>query len=146
MQPLTREQILALIPHAGAMCLLDRVLRWNSASIHCHSDASHRDRDHPLRRNGGLVSVHLIEYGAQAAAVHAGLLARESGRPAPAGGFLAALRDVVLGQQQLDGIAGALYVRAACEMAGAQGMIYRFAVESAGAPLASGRLTIMGVG
>ena len=34
---LTKAEIAALIPHAGAMCLLDRVVHWDAEKIRCTS-------------------------------------------------------------------------------------------------------------
>ena len=48
-----RDDILQLIPHQGGMCLLDRVLSWDEANIHCQSRA-HVRADMPLRSNGRL--------------------------------------------------------------------------------------------
>lgn len=141
MQPLTRDRIQALIPHAGAMCLLDAVLEWDLAGIRCRAE-SHRGHDHPLRREGRLAAVHLIEYAAQAAAAHTALLTREQGA-APTGGVIAGLRDVVLAETRIDTVAAPLEIEACRSLGGPQGMIYRFTVRSAGALLASGRLTIM---
>ena len=67
-----------LIPHQGAMCLLDDVVAWDDQRIHARSD-SHRRDDNPLRSDGRLRAVHLCEYGAQAMAVHGGLVARAAG-------------------------------------------------------------------
>ncbi len=140
---MTGDQIAALIPHAGAMCLLDRVVAWSDGSIHCRS-ATHRDPVHPLLRDGRLAAVHLIEYGAQAAAVHGGLLAREGGGGALTDGMLAGIRDITLLGDDIHTSAAPLDIYAHREMGGAQGLIYRFEAQSAGATLASGRLTIMG--
>lgn len=142
MRGLTREQIRALIPHAGAMCLLDSVIEWDHAGIHCRSE-SHRREHHPLRRNGCVAAVHLVEYAAQAAAVHAGLLARESGDGPPPGGFLAGVREVELAEQSVDSVMTPLDIRVHRQLGGAQGVIYRFVVDSAGAVQSSGQLTIV---
>ena len=61
-----------LIPHAGSMCLLDTVERWDQDEIVCRA-SSHDDPDNPLSEDGRLAAVALVEYGAQAAAVHAAL-------------------------------------------------------------------------
>lgn len=141
---LTREQILGLIPHDGAMCLLDHVTEWDQSGIRC-SSRSHLDgHSHPLWRGNGVAAVHLIEYGAQTAAVHAGLLADESTEPAARGGYLAGLRNIEFTECRIDTITTALDIRAYREMGGPQGMIYRFAISSAGVTQCSGRLTIMG--
>ncbi len=51
------------------MMLLDRVEEWDDKKIVC-SAISHLDEDNPLKVNGRLSYVHVIEYGAQAAAIH----------------------------------------------------------------------------
>jgi predicted hotdog family 3-hydroxylacyl-ACP dehydratase len=79
--PGTRAEIEQLIPHAGGMCLLERVLAFDDTGLHAQSDA-HRDPAHPLRRDGRLSALHLCEYGAQAMAVHGGLLAAREGHGA----------------------------------------------------------------
>ena len=107
---LDREAIAGLIPHAGDMCLLDRALGWDDFSIRCRSD-SHRRSDHPLRRDGRLGAVHLVEYAAQATAIHHALLAP---RPecAPMPGYLAAVRHVRLEVNWLDEIVASERTRA----------------------------------
>ena len=66
---LTREAIAALLPHDGAMVLLDEATAWDEARIAC-SARSHRDRSNPLRREGKLSSLCGVEYAAQAMALH----------------------------------------------------------------------------
>ncbi|WP_156938879.1 hotdog family protein [Asaia astilbis] len=46
---LTRHQISDLIPHKGALCLLDRVEAWSQHDITCITNPLARD-DNPLRR------------------------------------------------------------------------------------------------
>ena len=79
---INKSEIRKLIPHSGAMCLLDGVIQWDDESIVCVSN-THRDPSNPLRNNGQLSAVHALEYGAQAAAVHGGLRARSAGATAP---------------------------------------------------------------
>ena len=71
---LGRADIEALVPHKHAMCLWDEVLDWDAQRIVLRT-AGHRDAAHPLRSDGQLRALHLCEYGAQAMAVHGGLLA-----------------------------------------------------------------------
>jgi len=66
------------------MCLLDTVVGWDDERIHLETD-SHRRADKPLRSDGVLRAVHLCEYGAQAMAVHGGLLAQRAGTVAAPG-------------------------------------------------------------
>lgn len=136
-----RELILSLIPHQGTMCLLDEVLHWDAAHIVCRSD-SHRRADNPLRGPRGLRAVHLCEYGAQAMAVHGGLLARERGETA-APGFLVALRGVRLNAGRIDALPGPLEVEAEQLLATAASWQYAFRVRHAGALLAEGRAAVM---
>jgi predicted hotdog family 3-hydroxylacyl-ACP dehydratase len=80
---LERSEIARLIPHAGAMCLLDAVVSWDADRIRCVS-RTHRDPDNPLRAGAELDAVCGIEYAAQAMALHGGL-ALSAGAPTPAG-------------------------------------------------------------
>ena len=65
-----------LIPHAGSMCLLEQVVSWDQQGVVC-STQSHKSLANPLRSSDQLSAVHAVEYGAQAVAVHGGLLAHE---------------------------------------------------------------------
>jgi predicted hotdog family 3-hydroxylacyl-ACP dehydratase len=137
---LTRAQIAALIPHQGAMCLLDAALRWNATGIDCRA-TSHLDPANPLRLAGRLGIACGIEYGLQAAALH-GALAEGSAQPP---GYLAGLRDVAFGAERLDDPAhGPLAVSAELERREAAGLIYAFRIAAEdGRALVAGRATIM---
>ncbi|MBS0515738.1 MAG: phosphotransferase [Proteobacteria bacterium] len=130
-----------LIPHRGAMSLLDSVLAWDGASIHM-SAVSHTHGDNPLRSDGMLRALHLCEYGAQAMAVHGGLLAQREGTVA-APGFLVALRDVRLHLARIDDLPGPLAVHALKLLDGGAGWQYEFRVEHAGNLLAEGRAAVI---
>lgn len=137
---LDRDQIAALIPHAGAMCLLDGVLQWDADSIRCLSHR-HRAPDNPLRRGGGLGVLAGIEFAAQAMAVH-GRLAAGPGAT-PKAGFLASLRDVSGRERRLDRIDGALAILAERLAGDEQQALYRFALEGAGERLLEGRAAVL---
>jgi len=131
----------ALIPHQGAMSLLDDVVAWDAACIHA-SSGSHRRDDNPLRSDGRLRAVHLCEYGAQAMAVHGGLIARAAGaRAAP--GFLVSLRAVELHVARIDDLPGALDVHAERLLGGDGSWQYAFRVLHRGDLLALGRAAVM---
>ena len=131
----------ALIPHQGTMCLLDTVVHWDAARIHARS-ASHARADNPLRRGDRLHALNLCEYGAQAMAVHGGLLAEaDGGRAAP--GFLVSLRDVRLAREYVEDLAGELDVHGERLLAGEQSWQYAFRIEHDGALVASGRAAVM---
>ncbi len=131
-----------LIPHAGTMCLLDAVVAWDERRIHAIS-AGHARADNPLRSEYGLHAVHLAEYGAQAMAVHGGLLARAQGRDTARPGRLVSLRDVVLLEEYVDTLDGHLDVHAECLYADDAGAQYAFHIEHRGRLLASGRAAVI---
>ena len=131
----------ALIPHRDAMCLLDEVVVWDETTIHARSD-SHRRGDNPLRSNGVLRALHLCEYGAQAMAIHGGLIARSAGTIA-APGFLVSLRAIELAVTRIDDLPAALDIHAERLAHGERSWQYGFRVEHRGALLASGRAAVM---
>ena len=136
---LSRERILALVPHQGAMCLWDEVLAWDAQGVRLRA-YNHRDPAHPLRHRDRLHAVHLCEYGAQAMAVHGGLLAEGAGvKP----GMLVALRGVELHVDRIDDLPGALEVEARCLMADATSSQYRFLITHQGDVLAQGRAAVL---
>jgi predicted hotdog family 3-hydroxylacyl-ACP dehydratase len=138
----TAEQRLAdLLPHAGNMCLLDEVLSWNQAGVVCRS-ASHRRADHPLRRDGVLSAVHLLEYAAQATAVHGGLVAGAGALPVAAK-LLAAAREFHLQVANLDDVRADLHIHVERLLSMGESVLYRFQVSAGGRELATGRLTIL---
>jgi predicted hotdog family 3-hydroxylacyl-ACP dehydratase len=137
-----REAILALVPHAGRMCLWDEVVAWDAGSVRLRT-RGHRDPAHPLRGAGGrLRALHLCEYGAQAMAVHGGLRAAAAGGRAQAG-LLVALRGVVLHCAHLDDLPGALEGEAELLLDGDGGWQYGFRIHHQGRLLADGRAAVM---
>lgn len=136
-----REAIAALVPHQGLMCLWDEVVQWDAQRIILRS-TGHLDDAHPLRSHGRLRAVHLCEYGAQAMAVHGGLLGQASGAPVRPG-VLVALRGVVLHVDALDDLSGALEAQAEVLMQGADSQQYAFRIHHAGTLLAEGRASVV---
>jgi len=143
---LGREDILALVPHAGAMCLWDEVLSWDADGIVLRA-GNHRDPAHPLRSRGQLSAVHLCEYGAQAMAVHGGLCGRAQGRAVRAG-MLVSLRGIELHCARIDDLPGELRCEAHSLVDGEDSQQYHFRITEVriGQPeqcLAEGRATVM---
>jgi predicted hotdog family 3-hydroxylacyl-ACP dehydratase len=136
-----RSLIAQLIPHQGAMSLLDQVATWDDTIIVALS-ASHHSPDNPLRSNGRLRAVHLCEYGAQAAALHGGLVARAAGTLAQPG-YLVSLRDVALLRDYIDDLPGELQIRAELLLQDGGSWQYQFAAAHAGVTLGTGRLAII---
>jgi predicted hotdog family 3-hydroxylacyl-ACP dehydratase len=138
---MTPEELCELIPHAGHMCLISAVVDWDAERIRCRSD-SHRSRDNPLRHQGRLHAAHAIEYGAQAAAIHAGLVGRARGcLPEPA--LLAGASQVELHATRLDDLPGLLEILAKRLLVLGDNVIYAFAVGHRGTELAEGRLVLV---
>ncbi|MGK2941843.1 MAG: phosphotransferase [Immundisolibacter sp.] len=131
-----------LIPHAGRMCLLEAVLAWDEQTIRCITH-SHCDPCNPLRSGDRLAALHLCEYGAQAMAVHGGLLARleHGGKAAP--GMLASLREVEFAVDYIDDIDETLTVFALMKIAGTTGWLYQFEVSAGRRWLARGRVSVI---
>ena len=138
---LAKAQWEPLIPHRGAMSLLDSVVDWDDARIHLRA-ISHVDARNPLRSDGRLRAVHLCEYGAQAMAVHGGLIAQREGKVA-APGLLVSLRGVELHVARIDDLPSALDVFADKLLDSGTSWQYAFRVEHEGDLLAAGRAAVI---
>lgn len=133
-----KTEIAALIPHAGTMCLLDSVVRWDSTSIVCRALVRSAEV-HPLATGGRLDWVCGIEYAAQAMAVHGGLTA---GRR-PTAGYLASVRDVVCHSGRPDMPGGDIEVAAALLFRHAAGAVYGFTLCQNEVLILEGRAAVM---
>ncbi len=136
---LSKAEFAPLIPHAGAMNLLDRVLDFDADALHAVSH-SHRSEDNPLRREGALSPHCGIEYAAQAMAVHGALLAGAEGPPRP--GYLALARDVVWTVSRLDDIPEDLDIRVRKLAVQADSVMYEFSLAAAERVLVTGRAAV----
>jgi predicted hotdog family 3-hydroxylacyl-ACP dehydratase len=142
---LDHARIRSLIPHAGAMCLLDHVIHWDDAEIRCGA-ISHRDPGNPLRRSGLLRSICGVEYAAQAMALHGALLrprAAAEREERPRAGYLVSVRDVRSGVPELDRGPGELTVEAVRLSAAGDRVMYQFALRDDVGSLISGRATVV---
>src|SRR5580692_6215850 len=100
-------EIAALLPHAGAMCLIEAVETCGDDQIICLT-TTHHAVTNPLRRHGCLGIMAGVEYASQAMALHAALQSQGS-KPATRG-YLASLRTVTLHTDRLDQTAGSLTI------------------------------------
>lgn len=131
------------VPHAHAMCLLRAMQRWDDEGIDCTA-TNHRQADHPLRSESGLLAAAAIEYAAQAMALHGALLAeRACSTAAPTPGFLASVRGVQFGVARLDTLHDDLHVQARRLLAQGPHIQYAFTVRAAGGLVAQGRATVV---
>jgi predicted hotdog family 3-hydroxylacyl-ACP dehydratase len=133
---MTPAEICARLPHAGRMCLLERLETWDGDAITCLA-RSHRDTDNPLRAHGRLHAVNGVEYAAQAMALHGSLLAAD--RP-PAMGYLASVRDLQLDVEDLSQVTDDLRIHARRLGGDAAGFVYEFEIAAGGRRLLAGRL------
>ena len=141
MPVMTKADLCRLIPHGGAMCLLDAVEQWDETSIICKT-ASHRDATNPLRRDDQLEAVCGLEYAAQAMAVHVGLLEERGRKHTIAVGYLGAVKNLTLRATRLDDVKEDLTVRATRLVGQASSFIYTFRVSAGRQELLDGRASI----
>jgi predicted hotdog family 3-hydroxylacyl-ACP dehydratase len=132
-----RAAVKKMLPHAGDMCLIESVTRWEETSIECLGACN--SIDHPLLRNGQLPATAAIEYAAQATAVH-GFLLNNGG--VVQFGVLAKLTDIALSATVIDPVHSPLQIYAELIARTDAACIYNFEVKGARLSIASGRLMI----
>ena len=136
-----KNDICGLLPHSGNMCLLDKVVSWDKERIHCCA-LSHTDPDNPLRRDGHLSTINLIEYGAQAMGVHGALLALQEDRQVESG-FLLTLSEIHLDTGHLSETDAPLEIRANLIATVSGVSRYRFVTCIKDREMASGCATVL---
>ena len=99
------NEIARLLPQAGDSILIERVVGWDAEHIRV-ATTLHRSADKPLRLHGHLAAVNVVEFAAQAMALHGGLRG-EVGRP-PRAALLVSVRDLVLRREYLEKLEGEL--------------------------------------
>ena len=133
-------EIEALVPQAGPMCLLDRVVEHGSGHTVCAVDPG---RSRLLAAPDGSLPAWLgLEYMAQCIAAHGGLVARACGEP-PRPGVLLGARRVSFAVQSFE--AGRELRVAARHHRGVRGLlVFDCEIRDArgGAPLVYGRLNV----
>ena len=134
----------SLLPHAGRMRLIDRVVWFDEHRVVCESD-SHRAVDHPLAFDQALPIACGLEYGAQAMAIHGSLLASSSGasEPGVGHGYLVAASDLRWTTERLDRCEGALVIEAVSELRTDRHVAYRFELKAGGRCVMTGRASVL---
>lgn len=132
-----------LLPHAGRMRLIDRVVSYDEQSIVCETN-SHRAPDHPLAEAGVLSIICGLEYGAQAMAIHGALLA-DSGSPGARRrhGFLVAASDLQWSVARLDQCEAPLLIKAVSEFRSDNQVSYRFEISASSVAVFGGRASVL---
>ena len=127
-----------LLPHRASARMLERVIEWNEEFIRV-ATATHRAELNPLRRAGRLAAAHLVEYGAQAMALHGALKSRAEGSLAPSA-LLVAARDFRASREFIDDLTGDLELVARKLLATPASFQYAFDVFHQGERIAGGRV------
>ena len=128
------------LPHDGKMLLLAGVCEYDTNSIVCLSHVLRSDN--PLTINGQISGLNIVEYAAQTAAVHLGLLHFDSaGQSQGSAGVITTIRNVNLPCEVLP-LNFPLTIQASCRAQTKQGCRYRFVVSSEATPMGDGELTI----
>lgn len=138
--PLDIDFINSCLPHGPEMVLLDQVTRWQADEIDCLSWA-HENPNHPLRRDGLLPAISIVEIAAQAMAVHSAISAGEEKLQRK--GVLAGVRKLNLHRARLDDIIGPIAIKAKLVMGEDRSGIYDFEAKNGDQLIGSGRLTVV---
>ena len=141
MPVMTKADLCRLIPHGGAMCLLDTVEQWDDNQILCRS-GSHRDLSNPLRQGDRLEALCGLEYAAQAMAVHVGIVEERGENKKLAVGYLGAVKNLTLRAGRLDDMKEDLTVQATRLVGQGSSFIYTFRVSAGRQELLDGRASI----
>ncbi|MFA7555563.1 MAG: hypothetical protein WCY88_15075 [Spongiibacteraceae bacterium] len=140
------QELSALLPHSGSMCLLDSIHSWDDKLISCWA-TSHRSVDNPLREDNQLPVHAGIEYAAQAMAAHGALCDSKKNNQGriteePKLGYLVVLTGVEWFCSRLDDLLGELLVKAERLMVVDGGFSYQFNVYHQDQLLLQGRAVV----
>jgi predicted hotdog family 3-hydroxylacyl-ACP dehydratase len=126
-----------LVPHRPPMILLDELLEWAPGRARC---AVRLHPGSPFMEGGRVRAVVALEYMAQAAAVCAGMEARQAGLR-PASGFLVGARELELSVGHLQA-GDALVVEAEHEQGDERLACFRCRVRRGEEPVAAALLNV----
>lgn len=139
---MTRDQLCARIPHTGPMCLLEQLLAWDDERVLC-STRTHRDPANPLRRDGKLSAIHVVEYAGQAAALHGALAKATAYDGKGPRTLLAGVSYLRCEVDFLDPLDGIMEISAVHEFSSIRGSIYHFSATVNAEQIAQGRFSFM---
>ena len=152
------EEIHALLPHGQSMSMIDEVTQWDDSQITCISKA-HLRKNNPLSDGTPSSTIILVEYAAQSAAIHAGLLQEEqlqeglvqegllqesqgktlSGSQAA---YIGSLKNIEMHQQTIANSVSLISIKATIELLTSTGAIYDFSAYGDETLLIEGRLLL----
>jgi predicted hotdog family 3-hydroxylacyl-ACP dehydratase len=131
----------SLLPHAGTAVMIDELVRWDEREIRART-RTHQSRDNPLRREGRLAAVHLVEYGAQAMAAHGALRARADHRE-PVSALLVSVREFEALRDFIEDLPDPLEILARELLSSPTGWQYEFEVWHGSERIARGRVAAL---
>lgn len=132
------QDALDRMPQKGAMLLIEEVLGADEGTIFCRA-RDHRGADYPLRVSGQLMTISLVELGAQAAAAHASLF----GVGGHHAGLILALRDVDVKETDANRFESPLETNAERLHFDESGARYRFSVRCGATEILDGEALLM---
>lgn len=138
--PIEFKTLSTLIPHTDNMCLWETVISYDELHISCQTKR-HLDPQHPLKINGKLFKSQLIEFGAQAIAIHGGLLGKNNaGKPRM--GYLASVKNIQYGTLNQD--TACLTVVAEALIMNENSKMYQFTLQDADSKMmCQGRILVI---
>ena len=136
----SKKELCHLLPHSGAMCLLDSVLHWDATTIVCTA-SSHTEPQNPLRLREGLETVCGLEYAAQAIGVHICLTASSTNKGL-AMGYLGGIKHVKFHSPHLHTFSDGLEIQSEILLGQETSFIYSFIVKAGLMVLLEGRASI----
>ncbi len=134
-----REKIATLIPHGNAMSVLDRIIHWDESTLLAETKA-HQRKDNPLY-DDSISTVLLVEYAAQAAAVHGRL--NEAGLEPDRPAYVGAFKNIKIHVAKLSDVIGVLTIRVVCVLSETGGAIYEMHIRSQKGMIIEGRLVLV---
>jgi predicted hotdog family 3-hydroxylacyl-ACP dehydratase len=134
------EKLAALLPHQGAMCLLDKVVSWDATTLTALA-TSHQSTTNPLNQGNHLLAHCGVEYAAQAAAVHLAVKALQQSLTVPQKGYLAAVNQLQWQSPYLEYL-GPLTIQVEQLVAQTRGCIYYFNISADNQSQVSGRFSL----
>lgn len=118
---------------------------WDELQIVCIAN-NHRNPTHPLRSRSGLLASCLIEYAAQAMALHGALTAQARGQ-AISPGYLASVRGVRMQCLRLDELPmvepDELRIETRRQAGDERQILYSFNVQHGGRGISDGRAAVV---
>lgn len=143
---LTREQIAAVLPHRGRMCLIDEVLACDAQQLRCVSRAATQRHNPMADGDGRLGAACAVEYAAQAMALHQACQAMRDAAPSTARlprGMLAGVRELQLFVPRLDDLDADLAIAVTLLSGDATAAQYSLQVDAGERAVARGRAIVI---